>query len=636
LLAGLALGGWAGARLRSRRAPTAGNLGAAERRLEAILAHLDEAVTVQDATGRTVYANPAAAALLGFASPQALLREPPGSVFDRFEVTEEDGTPVPLKRLPSYRILRGEPAAPLLVRNAVRETGEERWLIQRATPVRDDDGALAYVVNVIENVTEAKQAEHAQRLLAEASRLLTSGDPAAAVRDVAALLVPRLAEECEPELAAPGKGSPPDTRLERDGAASRLAVPLRAGSRSFGTLTLRSERPHAFDPAVVALAEELGRRVGAALEQAHLHREREEIAHTLQAGLMPVNLPVIPRWRSASLYRAAGEANEVGGDFYDAFAVPSGWAVIVGDVAGKGARAASLTAQARHTLHTAMRLRDRLVEAFAELNASLAADPELLLCTAVGMRLADDWARIVSAGHPPPILVRRGEARPVGKGGPLLGAYADVEWPEVELDLEAGDTFVLYTDGVLDSAGPGGERFGEARLLATLAAAPADAAGAVAAVGSALDGWAEGPPRDDIAVIAVRWEGMLRAGGKLPRDSGSPAAARLILRRALDGRLDPDVLDRALVIASELVTNAVRHGGPGPVRVDAALGTSRLRVEVRDRGAGFTPAPPASGRDGGFGLVLVRETADRWGIESDGGTCVWVELDVHRPPPRGR
>jgi signal transduction histidine kinase len=76
------------------------------------------------------------------------------------------------------------------------------------------------------------------------------------------------------------------------------------------------------------------------------------------------------------------------------------------------------------------------------------------------------------------------------------------------------------------------------------------------------------------------------------------------------------------------VTNAVRHGGPGALRVRAVMGTSTLRVEVRDGGQGFDPEPSAPGSDGGYGLLLVREAADRWGVQVDQGSCVWFEMDL--------
>ncbi|HEY2636144.1 MAG TPA: PAS domain-containing protein, partial [Solirubrobacteraceae bacterium] len=125
------------ARRRVRLQALSHDLAGAEWRLQAILRNLDEAVTVQDAAGRSIFANEAAAGLLGLPSPEALLAASPGETMRRFEVTREDGTPVVLEELPAYRLIRGEPAEPTLVRNVVAATGEERWLLNRATAVAD-------------------------------------------------------------------------------------------------------------------------------------------------------------------------------------------------------------------------------------------------------------------------------------------------------------------------------------------------------------------------------------------------------------------------------------------------------------------------------------------------------------------
>ena len=133
-----------------------------------------------------------------------------------------------------------------------------------------------------------------------------------------------------------------------------MMVPMVAGGRVIGVISFVSaESGRRFAQADLELAEELGRRAGTAVENARLYRERSHIAATLQRGLLPEELPAIPGLRLASLYRPAGEENLVGGDFYDAFPTAAGWMLLVGDVTGRGAEAAALTGQARHTLRTA-------------------------------------------------------------------------------------------------------------------------------------------------------------------------------------------------------------------------------------------------------------------------------------------
>ena len=131
-------------------------------RLENILAALSEAITVHDARGKTVYANPAAARLLGAASVDEVLAAAPGHWAAKFDITREDGSPVTVEDLPGRRLFAGLPAEPLLTRSVHRETGRARWLLTKAT-LLEGDQALA--VNIIEDVTDLKEAEQRLRAL---------------------------------------------------------------------------------------------------------------------------------------------------------------------------------------------------------------------------------------------------------------------------------------------------------------------------------------------------------------------------------------------------------------------------------------------------------------------------------------
>src|SRR5262249_28727299 len=155
----------------------------------------------------------------------------------------------------------------------------------------------------------------------------------------------------------------------------------------------------------VQLADELGRRAGVAIENARLYTERTRIAHTLQVKLLPERLPDIPGAAVAARYRAAGELNEVGGGFYDVFGRGGGGgALVVGDVTGKGAEAAAVTALARYTLRAGAPEDDRPEKALRRLNAALRADASTQYVTAVlaYARATGDGelrARLVLAGH---------------------------------------------------------------------------------------------------------------------------------------------------------------------------------------------------------------------------------------------
>jgi serine phosphatase RsbU (regulator of sigma subunit) len=283
-----------------------------------------------------------------------------------------------------------------------------------------------------------------------------------------------------------------------------MFVPMVAGPRIIGVISFVSaESGRRFTHADLELAEELGRRAGTAVENARLYQERSHIAATLQRGLLPDELPQVPGVGLASLYRPAGEENLVGGDFYDAFPTPKGWMLLVGDVTGRGAEAASLTGQARHTLRTAGMLLGDPPAAFEQLNQALADRTELTPCTVALIQLAPDArsAAVFCAGHPQPLLVRRGEPRPVGHFGPMLGAWVDAHWTAERVDLEPGDVLVAFSDGVTDTVGEDG-RFGEERLLEALRGVT-DAAGAVAAIDAALTAFQRGGQADDTAVLAL-------------------------------------------------------------------------------------------------------------------------------------
>ncbi len=179
-----------------------------------------------------------------------------------------------------------------------------------------------------------------------------------------------------------------------------------------------AESGRLFEERDLVLAEELGRRAAVAVENARLYTERSHIASTLQQSLLPRGASADRGLRLASLYRAAGEQNEVGGDFYDAFPIPSGWMIVVGDVTGRGPQAAALTSLARYTMRTAARLLDDPLGAFAELNDELRDRPQPSLVTIACALLretgAGTEAAIVLAGHPPPYHVRDGVARAGG------------------------------------------------------------------------------------------------------------------------------------------------------------------------------------------------------------------------------
>ena len=232
-----------------------------------------------------------------------------------------------------------------------------RWARIKATAVHDPDGGVRLAINVIEDITELKRSEEAQRFLAEASRRF-SGSSLDYERTLAAvpeLAIPALADRCEVQLVEDELG-PEALEVVKTGAAwlepSRIIVPMTAG-RVIGTVTLEVDGRE-FDTQDVLVAEDFGLRAGAAVENARLYRAASRIARTLQTSLLPPGLPDVPGAQLAAAFHPAGQGLEVGGDFYDVFSTGEGqWYLVIGDVSGKGAEAAAVTALARFTLRTA-------------------------------------------------------------------------------------------------------------------------------------------------------------------------------------------------------------------------------------------------------------------------------------------
>jgi PAS domain S-box-containing protein len=187
---------------------------------ERILRRLADGVTIQDASGRLLYANDAAAAILGFATPAELLATPTADLLARFEIADDQGRPFPLDRLPGRVALATGASASETLRYRVRSTGHERWSIVHATAILDGAGAPELAINVFHDITEHRQAvERSQRseerlhFLAEAGALLASSlDYEATLASLARLVVPRLADWCAIDM------------LSDDGRIERLAV----------------------------------------------------------------------------------------------------------------------------------------------------------------------------------------------------------------------------------------------------------------------------------------------------------------------------------------------------------------------------------------------------------------------------
>jgi PAS domain S-box-containing protein len=542
-------------------------LRANEQRFDAVVGSLEDPVTIRDRDERIVYANRAALAHLGFASSEELRATPPERIMRDYVVRGADGRAVAMEDIPSVRILRGEEAEPLLIQTVHRETGALRWNLLKAAPLLDEQGVPEATIMIIEDVTERRRAEQQSEFLAEVGSVLGSSlDYEQTLRNVARLAVPDVVDWCavdlfdederrltvavahadpervtlaerlreyEPDRLDPEQGLglvlrtgepllydeiPDETLvaaatddvhlqlLREVGMRSVLVVPMRVGRRVLGALTLVSaESERVLDELDLALAQQIASRAAVAIENARLYSERSRIARTLQQSLLPEQLPEIPGFELASHYRPALETGVVGGDFYEIWPVKDSWMIVMGDVTGKGVEAAALTALARHTLRTASEFRDSPAELLALLDRTLKQRSALSVCTALCLRLRGGHIELAAGGHPLPLLLAGHDVEEVGHPGPLLGAFPGVSWAEQSLELQPGDTLVLYTDGVTDGLGEGRERFGIERLRATLAAlASATAQEVIAGLAENVSSFQLGAPADDTAAVALR------------------------------------------------------------------------------------------------------------------------------------
>jgi len=462
--------------LADRNEALAMDLDATQARLDGILGSLGEAVTVHDERGQTVYANEAAARLLGCESVADVLGAEPGALAASFTITHEDGRPVGLEDLPGRRLMQGESASSLLTHSVRHDTGEAMWLLTKATLTYEPNGA-PLAINIIEDVTDAKEAELRQRFLAEAGQLLASTlDYQQTLERVARMIVPRLADWCAidmidesgeivqvavahsdpakvelahqlrerypPDLNATTglpaiiRGGPaelykdiPDEMLvaaARDeehlriirevGLRSGMAVPMRLGDETLGVLTFVSaESGRQFDEDDLAFAEDLALRAATAVQNARLYEAQERVAHTLQASLLPERLPDLPGWEIHAAYQAGERGADVGGDFYDILPVASGHLVVLGDVTGKGIEAAALTSLVRHSARTAARFDPSPARVLSLVNQVLREQSRLSLVTAVCalVQSGGDDARVTVASAGHPLpLVRHPGAPP--------------------------------------------------------------------------------------------------------------------------------------------------------------------------------------------------------------------------------
>jgi serine phosphatase RsbU (regulator of sigma subunit) len=315
-------------------------------------------------------------------------------------------------------------------------------------------------------------------------------------------------------LAAAQRGAPPSWFSD---PADGLAVALQARGASTGVLLVGrpAGRPHA--PEDLLLIDDIARRAALAVHNAQTAGDHLRVSQTLQAALLPRALPQVPQIEFAADYLPASTGADVGGDFYDVVAVgPERWLVTIGDVCGKGVRAAARTGLVRDVLRALVREGRPLVRAIEMLNDVMLEAADLQqFCTLAAATLTRTshggqpavMVDLVLAGHAKPVVVRAdGTAELIGRFGTALGLVEVLDLQCTQHLLAAGETLLLYTDGITECR-RGTEQFDDKRLLeAAAAASGTSAARLVAAVREAVQRFAPDHLSDDVALLAVRAE----------------------------------------------------------------------------------------------------------------------------------
>jgi serine phosphatase RsbU (regulator of sigma subunit)/anti-sigma regulatory factor (Ser/Thr protein kinase) len=427
------------------------------------------------------------------------------------------------------------------------------------------------------------------------------------------------------------------------GAAAVTALPIGVDGERLGALLLSWSEPHPLDPIGRAFLEALATTAGAALAHAAAVERRERSARAWQRGLLPSALPDVDGLAFGAAWQPA---TEVGGDWYDAFALDDGRAVLaVGDVVGRGTAAAAVMADLRAALRAYALVEPDPATVLARLHRFVesAGDSERLATLALVVVDAQRSAADVAlAGHPPPVLLdpAGGVRVPEVPPGPPLGV-ADGPWPVVRIELPPAVVLALCSDGLVESAAvpaaDGLRRLGD--VLASLDATTAEprvlALRAASVLSAELHGdRAVADDRTLLVAASTRGRALRRRTLAIEATLDGPARARTAVAEAFVAwGLPAHAAHDPQVCVSELVTNAVVHA-KSSVDVTLQLEGDRLLVLVAD--SAFEGATEIRHGDpeaaGGRGLVLVDALSDAWGVESTAqGTTVWCEVPLPLP-----
>ncbi|WP_437096423.1 SpoIIE family protein phosphatase [Streptomyces sp. enrichment culture] len=434
-----------------------------------------------------------------------------------------------------------------------------------------------------------------------------------------------------------------------EGVHSYLGAPLSARGSVLGLAGFyRHGRTRPYEQDDLTLAGELAARAAISVDNARRYRREHHASLTLQRSLLPHALPRLSAVDLASRYLPADARTGVGGDWFDAIPL-SGMrvALVVGDVPGYGLQAAATMGRLRTAVRTLAGLDLLPEEVLAHLDDLVGRTPDEPVdeqdpatgatCLYAVYDPVSCRCTAARAGHPPPaLLTPGGEARLIDlPAGPPLGLGGIQPYESATVDLPSGSLLTMYTDGLLkESRGYGDTDARTGRLLASLnRAGPAleDICDRV------TDTLLPGDPYDDVALLLARVHALPEdrvASWEFPSDSSVVARARALTRAQLAAWGLSELDFNTGLVVSELVTNAVRYGGRGPVGL-RLLRDDSLICEVSDR-SNTSPRirRAATTEEGGRGLFLVAQFTKSWGARyMPQGKTVWAEQIPQRELP---
>ena len=413
------------------------------------------------------------------------------------------------------------------------------------------------------------------------------------------------------------------------GMRSAMVVPLIARERVIGTMTLvDAESGRRYTESDLRVAEVLAVRTALAYQNAQHYARESRVADTLQRASLPSDLPQLPGLRISATYLPGATESEIGGDWYDAFLLPDGKiGFTIGDVAGKGLRAAVSMGVVRQALRYATLDGLSPSAALRRVNRHLCLEGTgMVTAVTATLDLANDRLVYAAAGHPAAyVSSRAGNVDQVSTAGLPLGLFAQSTYVELERQMETGDLIVLYTDGLVENDRDleRGERALEAAIVAEAQSTSPNPALSI------LHRLIAGTPKDDVAILTIgllRWP-VDRIDIEAPAVPASARILRQSLRRLAAGvGLDDQRAFGLLVAAGEAISNVIEHAyglREGLIHVTGKRVDDRLVVEISDRGKWRAPRSEGRGR----GLALMRSIVDEADVEAGlSGTTVRLSL----------